>query len=57
MAENVFSGWNNPEYRWYYAATTFPVMAVVFLLTMNPTLTILTVAGMSFLWWMADLAT
>lgn len=57
MAENVFSGWNNPEYRWYYAATTFPVMTGVLLLTMSPVLAMLTVVAMSFLWWMADLAT
>ena len=57
MTGNVFEGWNNPEYRWYYLGTTAPLGMGLFLLTNSPDLTIVAILGMTVIWFVADLAT
>lgn len=53
----MLAGWKNPEYRWYYIGTTVPLAVGVFQVTNSPDLVMLTLLGMTALWFLVDLAT
>ncbi|WP_257298380.1 hypothetical protein [Haloarchaeobius sp. FL176] len=49
MADAVFSRWDNPKYRWYYDATTYPVVTILFVFTRRSVLLILVGIAVSLL--------
>jgi len=57
VLDAVFSRWNNPKYPWYYGATTYRVVTILFAFARRSVLLILAGGAVYILCQVADSAT